>query len=122
FGLLAYTGQARSVNLDINRVVSYRYFCNKLWNVMKFALPNFGENFKSRGLPLDAKLEWEDKWILSRLSEAAGAANKGIKDFSFSDATTATYNFWLYDFCDYYLELVKKRFRALEEQDSSSSR
>ncbi|KAF4677606.1 hypothetical protein FOL47_000561 [Perkinsus chesapeaki] len=113
FGLLAYTGQARSVNLDINRVVSYRYFCNKLWNVMKFALPNFGDNFKSTGLPLDAKLE---------LSDAAGAANRGIKDFSFSDATTATYNFWLYDFCDYYLELVKKRFRALEGTDSEELR
>lgn len=57
-----------------------------------------------------------------RLSDAAGAANKGIKEFNFSDATTATYNFWLYDFCDYYLELVKKRFRALEGGDSEELR
>ena len=41
FGLLAYTLQGRDVNLDINRVVAYRQFCNKLWNVAKFALSHF---------------------------------------------------------------------------------
>lgn len=38
FGLLAYTAQGRDVNLDINRVVGYRHFCNKLWNATKFAM------------------------------------------------------------------------------------
>lgn len=40
FGLLAYTLQGRDVNLDINRVVGYRQFCNKLWNATKFAMMN----------------------------------------------------------------------------------
>lgn len=33
FGLLAYTQQGRDINLDIQRVLSYRQFCNKLWQV-----------------------------------------------------------------------------------------
>merc|ERR1711871_1512420 len=36
FGLLAYTVQGRDVNLDIQRVLGYRRFCNKLWNIFKF--------------------------------------------------------------------------------------
>ena len=46
FGLLIYTVQGRDVNLDINRVTGYRMFCNKIWQATRFALSNFGENFK----------------------------------------------------------------------------
>jgi valyl-tRNA synthetase len=45
FGLLAYTSQGRDINLDIQRVVAYRQFCNKLWQATRFALLNFEENF-----------------------------------------------------------------------------
>ena len=37
FGLLAHTGQGRDVNLDVQRVVGYSRFCNKLWNATRFA-------------------------------------------------------------------------------------
>lgn len=41
FALCAYITQARDINLDINRVQGYRFFCNKLWNATKFALLYF---------------------------------------------------------------------------------
>lgn len=41
FGLLAYMAQSRTINLNINRVVSYRKFCNKIWNSFKFAMAKF---------------------------------------------------------------------------------
>lgn len=50
FGLLAYTCQGRDINLDINRIIGYRQFCNKLWNATKFALTNLNLE-KSKFVP-----------------------------------------------------------------------
>lgn len=36
FALCAYTGQGRSINLDVNKIVAYRNFCNKIFNAVKF--------------------------------------------------------------------------------------
>ena len=57
------------------------------------------------------RLELEDEWILSRLSGCAGKVNAAMEAHNFAEATNAIFSFWLYDFCDYYLELVKPRMR-----------
>ena len=44
-----------------------------------------------------------DRWILSRLSAATEACDGGFVNYDFPSATTACYNFWLYDLCDVYL-------------------
>lgn len=119
FGLLAYTLQGRNVNLDINRVVGYRHFCNKVWNATRFGLMYFGSDFSFPGsLKPDQSLAWEDRWILSRLSFCAQKANDGMTKYEFANVTTATYSFFLYELCDVYLELLKPRFYG-ETQDES---
>lgn len=119
FGLLAYTAQGRNINLDIQRVVAYSQFCNKLWNATKFALLNFPSGWKRPENSLDAMVQkggtFADKWILNRLAVCAQATNEGFVTYDFNVATTAVYNFWLYDLCDYYLELIKPVFRASDE-------
>jgi len=44
FAMLSYMLQS-SINLDVKRVVGYKEFCNKLWNVNRFALGNFPEGW-----------------------------------------------------------------------------
>lgn len=44
-----------------------------------------------------------DLWILSKLSSAVEACNRGLENYDFPLATTACYNFWLYELCDVYL-------------------
>lgn len=46
FALCAYTTQGRDINLDILRVQGYRFFCNKIWNAIKFALAYLQSEFK----------------------------------------------------------------------------
>lgn len=72
FALLSYMVQS-SINLDVKRVVGYREFGNKLWNIVKFALGNFPENFKPNPMGVhafsSADLTLADKWILTRLNK-----------------------------------------------------
>ncbi|KAL8437293.1 hypothetical protein ACSSS7_001056 [Eimeria intestinalis] len=98
-GLVAYMRQGRNINLDLNRVVGYRQFANKIWNCTKFALDKWaldidgqGTPFVARGIQMISKqqentnnksnltltsfsdLAWEDQWILHRLAVACDQA------------------------------------------------
>lgn len=39
------TLSGRDINMDVNRILGYRHFCNKLWNAVKFAMRTLGDNF-----------------------------------------------------------------------------
>ena len=60
--LARYTQQGRDVNLDIARVVGYSKFCNKLWNVTRFAFRYIEEANPNGFTPalLDAKMSLVD--------------------------------------------------------------
>ncbi|GAW82466.1 valine--tRNA ligase [Plasmodium gonderi] len=124
FGLLTYLKQGRNVNLDINRIIGYRHFCNKLWNAVKFFLKTLPDNYDNYNIllyqPEHVKsLEWEDKWILHRLNIYITLANESFDTYNFSEVAFASYNFWLYDLCDVYLELIKARLHTEESAESA---
>jgi len=118
FSLCAYNQQGRDMNLDVLRIQGYRHFCNKLWNATKFAMLNFSQDFCPHD-DVDQVLEKAlpmDLWILSRLSAATVVSNEGFQTYDFPKATTAIYNFWLYDLCDVYLESIKPVFLCDNEE------
>lgn len=118
FALCAYMLQGRDINLDINRVVGYRKFCNKLWNATKFALMSLSKNFKpTEKIQLTGNEQAVDKWILSRLSAAVEMCNRAFEEYDFPLATTACYNFWLYELCDVYLESLKSVFQSGDDEN-----
>jgi len=123
YGLLAYTAQGRSVNLDVSRVAGYRRFCNKLWNMMKFSLENFPEGFVAKGVR-GRKLSFEDEWILSQLNTATEKCNKGFNEWMFADVVSATYDFWFNNLAAVYLELLKPRLQGenVSEEDKTTAR
>ncbi|CAO1628273.1 unnamed protein product [Sympodiomycopsis kandeliae] len=108
FALCAYTSAGRDVNLDIMRVEGYRKFCNKLWNATRFALAKLQGGFQP---PAESQPTGEEslveKWILHRLNVAAQEVNAGLEQRNFMNATSAAYNFWLYELCDVYIEAIK---------------
>uniref|UniRef100_A0A915A9X0 Valine--tRNA ligase n=1 Tax=Parascaris univalens TaxID=6257 RepID=A0A915A9X0_PARUN len=105
FALMVYTSQGRDINLDVLRVQGYRFFCNKIWQASKFTLMQLGNDFKPLAeFKLSGSESTLDKWILSRLSFAVETCNAAMSSYTFHQATSAMYNFWLYDFCDIYIE------------------
>ncbi|XP_011180482.2 valine--tRNA ligase [Zeugodacus cucurbitae] len=123
FALCAYITQARDINLDINRVQGYRFFCNKLWNATKFALMYFsGDERYTSELPLSGNENNMDLWVLSRLATAIETCNSGFAQYDFAAATSACYSFWLYDLCDVYLECVKPIFQNGTDEQKAAAR
>ena len=63
-----------------------------------------------------------DRWILSRLSVAVQESNRGFQEYDFPVATTALYNFWLYELCDVYFESLKPVVYGEDEEAKLVSR
>lgn len=123
FALVAYTSQGRDINLDVLRVQGYRFFCNKLWNATKFALTALGQDFKpDTSFQFSGKEKEMDVWIVSRLSLAVELSNTGFENYDFQSATTACYNFWLYELCDWYLEYMKPVIYGSDEEAKKVTR
>ncbi len=115
FGLLAYTVQGRNINLNILNIISYRFFCNKLWNATKFALMNL-EGFVYTKDIKSLKLSLMDKWILSRLSTAISIVDEKMEKYSFGEGVNQIYSFWLDNFCDVYLEYMKPIMKSKDDE------
>uniref|UniRef100_A0A8C0GQN2 valine--tRNA ligase n=1 Tax=Chelonoidis abingdonii TaxID=106734 RepID=A0A8C0GQN2_CHEAB len=123
FALCAYTSQGRDINLDVNRILGYRHFCNKLWNATKFAVRSLGAEFQPPPGPEPSGAEsLIDRWILSRLSLAVELSDAGFQAYDFPGVTTAIYNFWLYELCDVYLECLKPVFAEGEAAAVAAAR
>ena len=105
-GLMSYLIQGRNINLDVNRVVGYRFFGNKIWNAFKFLRIYTEKGFKLDKIKKE-KLTLYDKWILSKLSKLIVGYQKDFELYNFGDATRKIYSF-LYD-CVFnvYIEALK---------------
>jgi valyl-tRNA synthetase len=83
-----------------------RNFVTKLWNASRYAAP------KVEGIPPKPPKEGaseEDRWILSRLSTTVQAVTDALDRYEFGEAAQALYAFVWDDFCDWYIELSKRR-------------
>jgi valyl-tRNA synthetase len=94
-----------------------RTFPNKVWNAARFALMNL-DGYTPGAVDVKA-LPAEDRWILSRLARAAGAATASLEEFGFAEAARLLRDFTWNDFCDWYLEFTKGRLRDPEARPTA---
>ncbi|WP_353287719.1 valine--tRNA ligase [Wolbachia endosymbiont (group B) of Gerris lacustris] len=103
---------AANSRLGVDTVYSENIFkigkrlVTKLWNASKF-VSMFME--KHQALSINSISETMDKWILSKLYKVIERATNNLLQFEYCEALSAIEEFFWKDFCDNYLELVKKR-------------
>ncbi|OQS06811.1 valyl-tRNA synthetase [Thraustotheca clavata] len=103
--LASYLSQGRQINMDVQRVIAHRHFCNKMWNAIRYALPLLATESTS---PLDrSSMSLADRWILSRMAEAVSKVNEGYKDFKLASSAMAAQTFFIQELCDVYIEFSK---------------
>jgi valyl-tRNA synthetase len=89
-----------------------RNFANKIWNAGRFALMSVGEGPVRPLADVEGDLRTEDRWILSRVEDAALRATQSLERFRLHEYAEGLYHFFWGELCDWYLELVKNRLAA----------
>jgi len=113
--LAALTVQGRDILLSTNRIETYRFFLNKLWNASRLALSSM------EGAPADLKIDEghlriHDRWILARLDEVTGETTRLLEGYFFGEAAKLLYDFVWGELCDWYLEMAKPALKGEEGQ------
>ena len=88
-----------------------RNFCNKLWQAATgFVIPGV-KGLRPRALSL-GQLPLADRWILSGLQSCIETVDRQLGEYRCGEALGQLYRFSWNQYCDWYVELVKSRFRA----------
>jgi valyl-tRNA synthetase len=107
------TGQGQDIKLTQDKITEARNFTNKIWNVSRFVLMNL-EGEISLGLPKELSLA--DKWIVSRYNTLIDDVARLLDGYDFGEAARKLYDFIWGDFCDWYVEISKKRLYAKDKK------
>jgi valyl-tRNA synthetase len=118
FALCSYlegSDMSGTINLDVQRAVSARHMCNKLWNASKFILSsdNSASSSSTPFLQIVPTGEKDahrliDRWILSRVANTVKSVNENMDAFRLGNVTSLLRNHLIHDLCDVYIELSKK--------------
>ena len=121
FTLATYPPSNMRIALAPKRIEGNRHFLNKIWNATRLSIELLG----GVDMPLPrAAPEAKDafnKWILSRLANAASVSRAGIEAFRIDEAANELYRFFWYDLCDWYLEIVKPRLRDAKDPETATT-
>ena len=107
----------RDSYFDEKEVKKGKKLVTKIYNAGKLVLSKL-EGFNSKMVIKENELEAIDRWILDRSFETANNMSESFKNYEFSQARQIFEDFFWKDFCDNYLEIVKRRL-AIEHNDDN---
>lgn len=109
-GLISGTANGKDFAFPRDKVVAYRNFANKLWNMARFMLLLMENNevveYKEGN---DKNITDVDKEIIQKLRSLIYGVNNSLEKFRFSDASDLIYQFMWHEVADNYIEYVKTR-------------
>ncbi|MCM1566533.1 MAG: valine--tRNA ligase [Candidatus Dehalobacter alkaniphilus] len=120
FMLITGNTPGNDLRFHFEKLESTRNFLNKIWNASRFVLMNL-EDYQSEAKeqpagPYAAELTLADKWILSRYEDTVQNVTAALERFDLGEAGRLLYEFIWNEYCDWYIELTKKRLYMKENQ------
>ncbi len=106
-GLVAGTATGKDFAFPRDRIIGYKKFANKLWNIARFIEPIISPDQSV----LKSQNE-DDQWILKELDLTVTSVNSNLEKFRFAEAAEIIYEFVWHKFADIYIEKVKDRREA----------
>lgn len=107
FMLATGNSPGNDLKFQIERVESSRNFANKLWNASRFVIMGLDEGLSE--LDGSETLTLADQWILSRLQTMVEEITGALDKYELGIAAGKIYEFTWNEYCDWYIELAKKR-------------
>uniref|UniRef100_A0A3B4ZFC4 Valine--tRNA ligase, mitochondrial n=1 Tax=Stegastes partitus TaxID=144197 RepID=A0A3B4ZFC4_9TELE len=119
FALCSHKMQGEDISLSVSQVLGCRFFCNKMWQTLRFTLGVLGDNTTPVGtLEECVPLSSMDRWICSRLHSTVLQCEQAFEAYELHTVTAALYSFWVHSLCDVYLEYLKP---VLAQQDAGTA-
>ncbi|CAN5151934.1 valine--tRNA ligase [soil metagenome] len=111
-GLISGTANGKDFSFPKDRVIAYKHFGNKIWNMGRFILmmrEQWGKEVPEFTTLTDSELQTEDHAVLQELQLVIGTVDQELEKFRFADAAEAIYQFMWHSLADNYIEQVKMR-------------
>jgi valyl-tRNA synthetase len=111
-GLISGTANGKDFNFPKDRVIAFKHFANKIWNMGRFLLlmrEQYGKEIPKYQEDNKLKLKTEDKQMLKKLDQVVKNVETALIKFRFADASDAIYHFMWHEIADKYIESVKLR-------------
>ncbi len=119
FTLASMASPGRDIKLAEERIEGYRNFANKIWNAARFTHMHIA-NVKESQLPDDRS--FPGLWIRTRLNDTIQIVTMELEAYRFDRATSALYQFFWHEYCDWYLELIKPVLQDSVHPQGSATR
>ncbi len=104
-GIVAGRSPAVNRGYDPRRIEEARNFCNKLWNVARYAEDRLGDGYTHA--PEAHPKTTAEHWILTKLQHITEVMGGHLDNYRFSEAYDTLYHFVWDDVADWYIEASK---------------
>ncbi|WP_185876994.1 valine--tRNA ligase [Blattabacterium cuenoti] len=102
-GLLLKASAGKDFNFEEKTCLQGRNFSNKVWNA--FRLIKSWKIYKNRKTPNSSLLAI--KWLKNRFNYVFMVFEKNFQEYKFDESLMILYKFIWYDFCSFFLEIIK---------------
>lgn len=111
-GLISGTANGKDFAFPKDRVIAYKHFANKIWNMARFFLLMK----EQLGLPIPEysalkkqQMQAEDMALIKQVNKLIKTVDTSLANYRFADAAEAIYQFLWHEVADKYIESVKTR-------------